>query len=574
MELANAQDMAREDEAMVMALHGENESFRVELEEARVNHHKAERELEAARNTTAMQLPHDVHENESLREGLVKAANSCISLQEELKHARAASEMFAASGEMLPIYEKRVSELLEELKTRDTEVACLKEELGEARGRYKETLYKEEMVDSLLWDDDDDGVVGDDAAANTTIEGNAEPGEGKLVAAAASSLQFGRKLAAAGRKVIEETVVATSSRQEETVFVGEKESTLEDGTMSPIEEENEVEGGYGDVVADIALVVGGDDVSIGEHVAEGGDSPCPSPAQDASDMNPPTKEDIRTEEALARGWSDPNKDDTPTSNDDINAPRKGAGWGVRRLGASLKAAEEKMRTRQQLFREQQVKLLKEQVEQAEMERLKAGPGLGEVLLAKTGIASNKRATAVETYAALESLDKSRHTADGGMDTSSHGGGMDRSSDPSDSAACLDKSSQPTTSVDEEEDTATAVSDNSQDNTLESASMEQPEGECLSVVPLSTLGSTEDGEVDIKMDASNISKVETSPASSDVSQGLPLVSTSNADELGEMGGANNVTQEEPCTPKSEESEIPGIPVTPEEMYHIGTITIED
>ena len=52
---------------------------------------------------------------------------------------------------MLPFYETRVTELLEELKRRDLEVQLLKEELKEVNERAKATL-----VEGLLWDDDDD----------------------------------------------------------------------------------------------------------------------------------------------------------------------------------------------------------------------------------------------------------------------------------------------------------------------------------------------------------------------------------------------------------------------------------
>ncbi len=60
----------------------------------------------------------------------------------------------------------------------------------------------------------------------------------------------------------------------------------------------------------------------------------------------------------------------------------GGGWGVRRLGASLMTMEEKMRERQQLFREQQHRALAEQQRQVELERLNAAPGLGGVLMSR------------------------------------------------------------------------------------------------------------------------------------------------------------------------------------------------
>mmetsp|Transcript_216 Transcript_216/g.417 ORF Transcript_216/g.417 Transcript_216/m.417 type:complete len:504 (-) Transcript_216:42-1553(-) len=87
-----------------------------------------------------------------------------------------------------------------------------------------------------------------------------------------------------------------------------------------------------------------------------------------------------------------------------SSPKKG--WGVRRLGSSLKGMEEKMRERQQLFREQQLRALREQEEQ-EAERLKnQAPGLGDVLISRIQLNGSSKRTTAMTYATLESLDKS------------------------------------------------------------------------------------------------------------------------------------------------------------------------
>ena len=66
----------------------------------------------------------------------------------------------------------------------------------------------------------------------------------------------------------------------------------------------------------------------------------------------------------------------------VGGGQGGGGWGVRRLGASLMTMEEKMRERQQLFREQQQRALAEQQRQVELERLNAAPGLGGVLISR------------------------------------------------------------------------------------------------------------------------------------------------------------------------------------------------
>jgi len=72
----------------------------------------------------------------------------------------------------LPINETRVNELLEDLKRRDLEVECLKEEIGELRG-----YYKEQQVFPLLWDDGDDE---NDSPAGGDGDGSMAQGEKTL----------------------------------------------------------------------------------------------------------------------------------------------------------------------------------------------------------------------------------------------------------------------------------------------------------------------------------------------------------------------------------------------------------
>jgi len=552
MELANAQHDAMQDERMVSLLHDENNALRDELNES---------------------------------------AQNCIRAEEECNTAKTA-------GEMLPIYENRVNELLEELKKRDLEVLCLKEELGEIRGHYKDRL-----VDSLLWDDDGDGGDGNNDGNDNGGEDKAEGGAGehKLAAAAASSLQFGRLLAAAGRKVIEEKV---ATRQEEAIA---KEADKHDGDapMTPIEEEEEADEAEGNEgTSSVALEEAEDDGILKKQEGEVTPDLPPTQAGDTTNDNdddnsssPPSKEEGDNGSTGDEMAETPSEAEPAANNDDgSNVPRKG--WGVRRLGASLKGMEEKMRVRQQLFREQQQKLLAEQ-EAEEAERLKnAAPGLGEVLVSRipqlNKSTHGSRQTTKEAYAALESLDKS------------HNGSVNEGVDEE------NEEPTPTTTAANSEDTlndneATATDD--EDPSIPSDELERNErnqalilqsmleDELLSGV--STPFSNEEVEEAVKTlefaailsipNKEEEDKVVPGDLSSDGSEGFRdfLRIVSSSDEIpsdnsdGKEEGANNeaeLEEEPPSTSKPElvdnDDEIPTTPLSPEDICHIGTITIED
>jgi len=138
-------------------------------------------------------------QNETLRAELNQTTNNAETLLNELNASKADSEM-------LPFFESRVNKLLNELKKRDLEVLCLKEELDELRGHYKEHLSV--SVEGLLWDHYDDQAY--DGTNNSCYDCGDKSGiavqeriSAGLSSAAVSSLLFGRKLA----KVIEEKVV-------------------------------------------------------------------------------------------------------------------------------------------------------------------------------------------------------------------------------------------------------------------------------------------------------------------------------------------------------------------------------
>ena len=84
-------------------------------------------------------------ENERLLDELDRASALSKGLLDELNKAKSQSDM-------IPFYDTRVNELLEELREKDIEVSCLKEEIGELRG-----YYRAQLTDLMLWDDD---VVG------------------------------------------------------------------------------------------------------------------------------------------------------------------------------------------------------------------------------------------------------------------------------------------------------------------------------------------------------------------------------------------------------------------------------
>jgi hypothetical protein len=317
-------------------------------------------------------------QNETLRAELNQTTNNAATLLNELNASKADSEI-------LPFFESRVNELLNELKKRDLEVLCLKEELDELRGHYKDHLSV--SVEGLLWDHHDDQAY--DGTNNSCYDCGDESGvavqeriSAGLSSAAVSSLLFGRKLA----KVIEEKVV---TRDKHDNFQDDDDQA-DTSLKSPLKKEN--------FDLDSICDVGGVEKAVGPllpsllpertGIKEAGDDNNKS--SEGGGVSSLEKEVTRTPSEnlppLKREWSERQMmlsktaiEDNDVTKSGVGGGPGGGGWGVRRLGASLMTMEEKMRERQQLFREQQQRALAEQQRQVELERLNAAPGLGGVL---------------------------------------------------------------------------------------------------------------------------------------------------------------------------------------------------
>jgi response regulator of citrate/malate metabolism len=116
----------------------------------------------------ALQLENEKYDQFCYELEIVKqnADNTIESLREELHIAR-------CEAVMLPVYETRISELLEELKIKDhalkrkdneikekdDEIACLRDEIQEIRTGFRSQVDALSQVDSLLWDNDDQSTI-------------------------------------------------------------------------------------------------------------------------------------------------------------------------------------------------------------------------------------------------------------------------------------------------------------------------------------------------------------------------------------------------------------------------------
>lgn len=237
-------------------------------------------------------------------------------------------------------------------------------------------------------------------------------------------------------------------------------------------------------------------------------------------------------------------------------------------------------------------------EAEELERLKnAAPGLGDVLYSRIGMNKSNhgsKVTCVETYAALESLDKSES-----LNESKHGSGggvakvdvVDGNVDGE-----LEDSTTPTPTIttnssedatnDTEEITTLAADDNdrelerSQSNqALLLQSIEKVEDELASGASTPVSKEEKEEEEAVKMEetaaTTTLSNNNFDSGSEDEGYREFLRLVSSSDEI--MEGAITVKQQEvPPTPKQEsvENDIPETPLSPEDISHIGTITIED
>ncbi|KAL9188148.1 hypothetical protein ACHAXT_006526 [Thalassiosira profunda] len=283
-------------------------------------------ELANARQEATLALDNErecEEENDRLREELVEARRESDQSKAELERARANRSTLKedlatvqTESELLPIYETRVSELLEELKRRDLEVQCLRDEIGELRGHYKDQL-----ADSLLWDNDDG---------------------------------------------TERKPILPEALRKLTAFRREEGRCPEDLLWDKDDEVETPKGDEKDAVGAAA-----DDLN-GE---EGEETRAPAIASSATSGTTPNvdnfasilqgakpiKEDsIQEEEETPESPIDGEEVDTTNDEGEGSAddasPKKG-GWGVhRRIGAGIMGLEERMRLRQQQFREQQQKL--------------------------------------------------------------------------------------------------------------------------------------------------------------------------------------------------------------------------
>ena len=132
-----------------------------ELRQLRKQLVKANQQIAQSRD--ALQAENEKYEQfcSELEHVKMNAESTIESLREELHVAR-------CEAVMLPVYEARISELLEELKSKDdalkqkeieakekdSEIACLKDEIQEIRTGFRNQVDALSQVDSLLWDND------------------------------------------------------------------------------------------------------------------------------------------------------------------------------------------------------------------------------------------------------------------------------------------------------------------------------------------------------------------------------------------------------------------------------------
>eukprot|EP00804_Cyclotella_cryptica_P015830 CCRYP_006336-RA/>CCRYP_006336-RA protein AED:0.33 eAED:0.29 QI:0/-1/0/1/-1/1/1/0/654 len=153
---------------------------------------------EIAESRDALQLENEKYEQFcwELEQVKQKSDSTIESLREELHVAR-------CEAAMLPVYEARITELLEELKSKedqlkkraeelkekDEEIACLREEIQEVRVGFKS------QVDALLWDAEDNSHVDDQSIHShlTSLSQQSQPKTDKWLAAELSKEFVGFK---------------------------------------------------------------------------------------------------------------------------------------------------------------------------------------------------------------------------------------------------------------------------------------------------------------------------------------------------------------------------------------------
>lgn len=122
---------------------------------------------EIAESRDALQIENEKYEQFCAELEMVKknADDTIEALRDELHVAK-------CEAVMLPMYESRISELLEELKSkedalkqkdmelkeRDDEIACLRDEIQEIKTGFRSQVDALSQVDSLLWDNDNQNI--------------------------------------------------------------------------------------------------------------------------------------------------------------------------------------------------------------------------------------------------------------------------------------------------------------------------------------------------------------------------------------------------------------------------------
>ena len=158
-----------------------------ELRQLRQQLVKANQQIAQSRD--ALQAENEKYEQfcSELEHVKMNAESTIESLREELHVAR-------CEAVMLPVYEARISELLEELKSKDDvlkqkevevkekddEIACLREEIQEIRTGFRNQVDALSQVDSLLWDNDSQA---DDRSVQTNATTQSQPRTDKWLAA-------------------------------------------------------------------------------------------------------------------------------------------------------------------------------------------------------------------------------------------------------------------------------------------------------------------------------------------------------------------------------------------------------
>ena len=136
----------RDDWEVYMLTQNELRHLRRELAKAESENKSLQMEMAVMRGASKQENERLCNELNTLRQAVKDKIDN---LRQEMSQAKTAAEM-------MPIYEDRISELMDELKTKDSEVQCLKDEIEEVRRFYRL------QVDSLLWDNVEDSELPED----------------------------------------------------------------------------------------------------------------------------------------------------------------------------------------------------------------------------------------------------------------------------------------------------------------------------------------------------------------------------------------------------------------------------